>query len=246
MSNLRSWSHSKLVDFEKCKRRTWLLHVARIPEPERPLPPGKTEHANDRGSRIHEAAEHYVNGSRPDLINELRSFDAEFKQLRQLFKEGRVSLEGEWGYDQNWEPTDWKTAWHRSKLDIMVHQSETEATVVDIKTGRRMGNEMKHGEQVQLYALDTALRYPKLEVINTELWYVDQDELTSNKFTRAQALRFKPGFDRRGKDITSCTDWPANPSVWTCRYCQYKTSGDCKPGEATLGLVYNQKKRFVA
>ena len=47
--SVNSWSHSKLMDFEKCKKYFWLKHDQRIPEPERPLPPGKTEHANDRG-----------------------------------------------------------------------------------------------------------------------------------------------------------------------------------------------------
>lgn len=232
LRGIHSWSHSKLTDFEKCKYRTFLLHVKRVPEPQRPLPPGKTEHANDRGSRVHEAAEHFVNGARQDLVPELHSFRKEFMRLRELYQLGVVSLEGEWGYDREWNPTDWKTAWHRSKLDILVHTSKHSALVADVKTGRKTGNELKHGEQVQLYALDTVLRFPHLEEVTTELWYVDQDEITSKTFTRAQALKFKHSFDRRGEAITTCTEWPANANVITCRWCQYGGwgSGDCKAG----------------
>ena len=31
---VNSWSHSKLMDFEKCKKYFWLKHDQRIPEPE--------------------------------------------------------------------------------------------------------------------------------------------------------------------------------------------------------------------
>ena len=50
-----------MTTFEQCKFRAKLQYVDKIPEPERPLPPGKTEHANDRGTRIHDAAENFVN-----------------------------------------------------------------------------------------------------------------------------------------------------------------------------------------
>jgi hypothetical protein len=56
----RSWSYSKLTDFEKCKKYFWLKHEEKVPEPERPLPPGKTEHANDRGTRVHTSCEEYI------------------------------------------------------------------------------------------------------------------------------------------------------------------------------------------
>lgn len=225
---IRSWSFSKLSEFEKCKYRTFLLHVKRVPEPERPLPPGKTEQANDRGSRVHDAAEHYVRGHFPRLAVELHPFRAEFDHLRKLFKQGIVSLEEEWGFDDDWNPTDWKTAWHRSKLDIMVHTSPTSAIIIDLKTGRKHGNEMKHGEQLQLYVVDALERYPNLEEITCELWYPDQDEITTVTYSRSKGLMFKASFKRRGIALTTNVDWPPNPNIFTCRYCRYGESGDCK------------------
>lgn len=218
---INSWSHSRLVDFEKCKYLAFLKYDKRIPEPERPLPPGKTEHANDRGTRVHEAAEHFVSNVRDDLTPELRSFEHEFDALRNLYDRGMVSLEGEWGYDQGWEPTDWKTAWLRMKLDALVFLSDYEAVAIDYKTGKKFGNEIKHGEQLMLYQLATFLRYPKLEVVHTELWYVDQDDLTCRTFSREQGLRFKQAWDRRGTAITTAVEFPANPNRFSCQYCPY-------------------------
>ena len=229
---VNSWSHSKLTDFEKCKFLAWLKHDQRIPEPERPLPPGKTEHANDRGSRVHDSCEQYVMGASDDLAPEAAlHFGPEIDLLRVLYAEGHVSLEGEWGMSEDWEVTSWNSAWLRLKLDVAVF-FDTEAVVIDYKTGRKFGNEVKHAEQLQLYALVTFLRHPKLQRVTAELWYLDQNETTRMTMTREQALRFRNSFHRRGVALTTCTDWKPNPSKFTCKWCQYGpwNGGQCQVG----------------
>lgn len=216
-----SWSHSRLSEFEKCKYRAFLLHDARIPEPQRPLPPGKLEHANDRGTRIHEGCEAFVRGTGAMPLEAAKNFSAEMEMMQQLYAAGRVSLEGEWGMSQAWEPAEWKTAWLRLKLDALVFISETDAIAIDYKSGKKFGNEIKHGEQLQLYQLVTFLRYPKLERVTTELWYFDVDDLTSQTFTRSQGLRFQKSWDRRGTALTTCDTFPPNPNMFSCRYCEY-------------------------
>lgn len=230
--SIPSWSHSKLVDFEKCKFLAWLKYDQKIPEPERPLRPGQTEHANDRGTRVHTAAELFVNGKAATQVSEMQKFAHEFDHLRHLFSRGLVSLEGEWAVDQNWNITDWRTGWHRSKVDAIVFPNKTSAIVIDYKTGKKFGNEVKHAEQTQLYALNAVLRYPELEVVTTELWYLDQDAITTAEFTRAQILRFKANWDKRGNALTSATAFPPNPNVYSCQWCQYGpwNGGQCKVG----------------
>lgn len=230
---IMSWSHSSLGNFEKCKQLAKFKQIDRIPEPERPLPEGKTEHANDRGSRIHDHAELFVKGEHDKQIPEMRKFAVEFDHLRHLYSKGLVSLEGEWGVDKNWEPTDWKTAWHRSKVDALVRPNKYEAIVIDYKSGKRFGNEVKHAEQTQLYALNTVLRYPEIETVTTELWYLDVDELTSATYNRERILRFKAGFNSRGKRMTDATEFPPNPNLYTCQWCPY---GPWNGGPCTVGV----------
>lgn len=235
-----SWSHSRAGDFEKCKKMFWLKYDQKIPEPERPLPPGKSEHANDRGTRIHDSCEHYVNGSSDDLCWEAeKHFGPQLDLMRVLHKQGMVSLEGEWAMDKAWATAEWRIGWLRLKLDAIVHLSPTEAIVIDYKSGKKFGNEIKHGEQLQLYALVSFLRYPKLEKVTAELWYIDQNEVTTLVFRRDQALRFKEKWDSRGNKITSCKDFPPNPNVFSCRWCPYgppdaerpHRTGDCLVGK---------------
>ena len=228
-----SWSFSKLGDFSKCKKYFWLKHEQKIPEPERPLPAGKTEHANDRGSRIHDNLEGYVRGDHDAMCPEGdKHFGSRVDFLRLLHQEGAVELEGEWAMDKNWDIAPWATGWLRLKLDVLVHVGDDEAIVIDYKSGKKWGNEVKHAQQLQLYALVTALRYPHLEMITAELWYVDTGDTTSQTFTRAQALRFKRGFELNGQAIVSCTTWPANPNKYSCQWCLYgpEHSGHCDVG----------------
>lgn len=233
---ISSWSYSRLTDFEKCHFLAWLKYDQKIPEPERPLPPGKSEHANDRGTRIHDACEMYVSGQTDELAPEAALyFGPQLDLLRHLYTEGAVSLEGEWGMNEDWSISEWSQAWLRLKLDACVFLGEDEAVVIDYKTGRKFGNEIKHAEQLQLYQLVTFLRYPKLNRVTAELWYLDQpeqDNVSSMTFTRAQGLRFRPSFHKRGAAMTSCEDWKPNPSIYTCQYCQYGpwNGGQCQSG----------------
>lgn len=234
---IKTWSYSRLVDFEQCKLRAKLKYIDRIPEPVRPLPRGKTEHANDRGTRIHEAAEAFVRGDVEHLIPELDKFSTEFHELRDKYKQGMVSLEGEWAVNEDWEPVAWNSnaAWARIKLDAFVRLSPTHAVVIDYKTGKKFGNEIKHAEQTQLYQLAAFLRYPELETIDVELWYTDQDDLTHMKYSRAQGIRFFKNFNQRGIAMTTADSFPPNPNVFSCKWCPYSShnphgTGDCDKG----------------
>ena len=197
------------------------------------LPICKTEHANDRGTRIHDAAERFVRGG-VELLPELKSFSTEFHDLRNKYEHGMVSLEGEWAINKNWEPVAWgdRDAWARIKLDAFVRLSKTHAVVIDYKTGRKFGNEIKHAEQTQLYQLAAFLRYPELETIDVELWYTDQDDLTHMKYTRSQGMRFFQNFNQRGIAMTSAKEFPPSPNVFACKWCPYgpRGTGDCDKG----------------
>lgn len=229
---IRSWSFSRLMDFEACPYKAKLKIIDKIPEPERPLPPGKTEHANDRGSRIHLECELFVQDKGPMPV-EMKHFEAELKSLRDHFRKGRVSLEGEWGFNKDWQPTDWKMAWLRVKLDVCTTLTPQHVAVIDYKTGKRFGNEIKHGEQLQMYALSVFLRYPQVEHVTAELWYPDVNDLASLDIVRPVGMRFLKPFDKRGRKMTEATEFPPNPNAHSCKYCPYhpaRGTGDCQYG----------------
>lgn len=128
----------------------------------------------------------------------------------------------------------WIPAWLRLKLDALIFPNKYEAIAIDYKTGRKFGNEVKHGEQLQLYQLVTFLRYPELEEVTAELWYLDQDEITQIKYRRDQGLRFQKSWDMKGSAMTMCTEFPPNPNIHSCKYCMLGpwegATGHCSVG----------------
>lgn len=173
---------------------------------------------------MHNSAESFVRGG-VELIPELEKFKDEFQDLRIKFAEGKVSLEGEWAFNETWGSTAWQSedTWARIKLDALVTLTETEAVVIDYKTGKKTGNEVKHADQLHLYQLATFLKYPKLENITVELWYTDQDDVTSSEFSRAQGLKFFRGFDERARRLTNDVELKPRPNRFVCGRCPYKT-----------------------
>lgn len=122
----------------------------------------------------------------------------------------------------------------RVKADAVVNVSDDHAVVIDYKTGRKFGNEIKHGEQLQLYALATVLRNPNIQKVTAELWYLDQDELTPLTITRNQAIsKFLKIFDRRACRMTECTRFTPTPNAHSCKWCPYKQSGT---GHCQVGI----------
>ena len=234
---IKAASYTRLSKFEACPLSAKLAYDDKIPEPERPLPPGKTEHANDRGTRMHTAAELFTHGG-IELIPELMKFRAEHEKAREMFAAGKASTEGDWAYTKDWEPVAWMSSdvWLRVKLDLCVHISKDHVVVVDYKSGKRYGNEIKHAEQMQLYVLSTLFRFPKAATVTTELWYWDQDEIATMTYTREQGLRFVKNFERRIGAMINCVDFKPNPNFFSCRWCPYKPKEKGGTGHCSVGI----------
>lgn len=233
---ISSTSFSRLQVYESCPLRAKLAFIDKVAEPK-----PKGESPLDRGSRIHDDAEQFVRGTK-DLAHELKNFEEEFQALRKRFSEqpDTILLEELWCYDDAWIPVkndDWNSIWLRVKTDAMwfLDDDKTEAVVVDYKTGKKVGNEVKHGEQLQLYQLGTFIRFPTLERVHTELWYIDQNETTDLSFTRSQGMKFLKNFNKRFLSMTSAEDFPPRPSMHACRFCPYKTGMIGKKGPKGTG-----------
>ncbi|RKY95026.1 MAG: hypothetical protein DRQ01_00815 [Ignavibacteriae bacterium] len=240
MKYISAGSYSRLDIFSQCKFRAKLAFIDKIPEPKRgpgPLtaPDGSAEWHNDRGSRIHDLAENYVNGSSKSLDKSLFKFRDEFDKLRFLYKGDTVLTEQMWCYNNAWKPiknNDWDNIWMRIKTDATIFLTPKKGVVIDYKTGKKFGNEVKHAQQTQLYALAAFIKYPKLQEIETELWYLDQNELTAIRYTRAEAMRLFNLWNNKNIVMTTTTKFPPNPNAYTCKWCPYgpRRSGNCSVG----------------
>lgn len=244
-NRIKAGSFSRLSVYSECPKRAKLAFVDKVPELERPALPGGKEHANDRGHRIHEQLEHYVrrldgeSGSGPTFPVEALSFKDEIERVRALTAEGVTETENLWTFNDIWEvcdPNDRDDIWLRVIIDAFVWLDEQRAVVIDYKTGKRVRNEVKHAQQGQLYMLSAFLRYPKLQEVTVEFWYLDQDEMYQITYSREQGLRFLEHWNKKMVDMTTDEEFIPKPNAWSCRFCPYKTgeiwkgamgTGDC-------------------
>ena len=143
-------------------------------------------------------------------------FENRFNLLKNMFTQNMVQMEENWGFDVDWTPLDddgklYKNdkLWALTKLDVFIREDETSATVLDYKTGRKFGNEVKHSSQAYTYAVSAFMRYPELEFVKAEFWYLDQGETLERKWTRAEAMLLLNRLTERAIKMTSATKFPA-------------------------------------
>lgn len=219
---VKTWSFSRLDNAEKCLYSIYLSVIEKAPRVE--------SEAADRGSMMHDQAEQFVRGHLDPIPKSLeKHYLGKFIELRDLFEAGQVMCEDDWGYNANWEPTGWVAddIWLRMKLDALVHESDTSARVIDYKSGKPYP--IKHNQQGQLYAIGAFIRYPKLQFVQTEFWYLDKTPVpATNGYTREQAMYYLPGWTQRALRLTQATKFPANPSNHNCRFCDHKKSETCE------------------
>jgi hypothetical protein len=219
------WSFSSLELFKQCPARIKKKQVDGLPDPSGP--------AAERGTLIHDQCEEFVRGTREKLpdAKKIKWFEERFNQLRELFKEGKVEMEENWGFTVDWVPCTWQEKdilWHRSKLDVMIRHSETSAKLIDHKTGKKFGNSMKHNQQGISYTIDAFMRYPELDYVEYEFWYLDVGDVMAKSLTREQAMLLKVRLEARALEMTTATEYPANPCESSCRWCPYKEDGQCE------------------
>ena len=223
---VKTWSPTGLFQFEECEYRVYLKRYKKIKE--------ESGEAAERGTKIHDLAENYVNGSIEELPAALKKFESRFELLKDDFEAGKVELEQDWGFTTQWEPTDVDYTdpgfWGIMKLDAFVREDNSSAIVIDHKTGRKFGNEYKHNRQGMMYAIGAFMRYPEVDFIRTEFWYLDKGEDLTNSYTRDQAMVLLPRVTDKLAKLTSCLDFEPKPSMQACKWCPHGKSGACEYG----------------
>lgn len=222
MKNITTWSYTSLKTFEKCPLHAYKQYVEKC----------STDHmdktALNRGIEVHTACELFVKGE-GDFTPEMKKFAPYFDEIRREYENGDVEVEENWGFSCEWQPTGWwdKDVWCRMKLDnfrILSRDDDGNPLTgkpTDYKTGKKFGNEVSHGQQGQLYALGTFLRYPSLEHLEVEIIYLDQGQTLKRSYTREQAMKFLPHWTERGNKMVEATDYPPKPNKMTCMWCPF-------------------------
>lgn len=220
VKKITAWSFSRWSTYEQCPFLAKCKFVDRLPEPVVASP------AIERGIVIHKMAEDYVVAEKqPRTIStELKMFHAEFKEARK----GKPFVEREWAFTSSWEPTGWfaKNAWCRVKTDLVFWRKDS-LIIVDHKTGKRRPT---HETQLSLYAIAGFLMYPEIDIIDSELWYLDHGKpIPTERYERHELPLMLEAWEERTRPMLSDTQFAPKPSR-ACSWCNFSKSngGPCK------------------
>jgi CRISPR/Cas system-associated exonuclease Cas4 (RecB family) len=200
-----------------------------------------------RGREHHESLDAFIKGTmaKEDLPKELlKHFDKfDWAGAREGYANNPKSfiLEEEWAWTREWESCPWMgpEVWGRAKVDRAewLDVELTAMLIVDYKTGKKFGNEVKHSLQMQCYAAIVFMRFPTLQTVQVCLQYTDEGKETKRTYTRAQAQLFIKLFTERAGKMTDALKHKPKPSSINCAYCSYGPnnggSGKCEYGVET-------------
>lgn len=232
IKTFKSWSWSRFRDYLRCPFYAKCRHLDKLAEPKGP--------ALERGGQIDGESNDFVSGKLKILPASLKLFKKEFAEVVKR----KAVAQTKWAVDRTWKLVDffdWERAWGRMVIDISwvdtirveekipTHRRRLArvAKVIDVKTGRVYE---ENEEQLELYAIPVLLAYPEVEVVQTELWYVDQGQIGGLRhFRREQLPALTKGWEKRLVPMLTDTKFVPRPGDY-CRRCHYRKSngGPCQ------------------
>lgn len=232
-TSIGSWSFNRLITYEACNYHARLEYLDK-----RPFPATYDRSHAERGNLVHSAAEAYVRGE-GELIQELSKplVIERIEGYRAAYAQGRALVEEEWGFNRDWQPTSWfaPDIWQRAKCDVVLDADDC-VEVVDWKTGKREGNEVKHAQQGLLYAIDALIKFPAKERVKIRFIYTDEGKEKLHDHSRLVTMRMLPGWDARARAMTQATVFPAKANKMTCRFCPYAPTVNGGDGSCPYGV----------
>ena len=178
----------------------------------------------ERGSKMHENIESYLNG----WTSELLADNEKFQDAIDALKAGDYKAEQALGFDRDWKLLpDWfnKQTWLRVKMDAY-YIKDGVGYAIDFKSGKYR---IPSADQVELYAIGLGAKHPELEKVVAEMWYLDTGDIYKKEYTKEQLLKLRTKFEVAVAPMYAQELWTPTPSN-ECRWCPYsKTKGGrCK------------------
>lgn len=212
-----NWSLSSLSTYEKCALQYKYRYLENRPVP----PPGG---AAARGIEYHRHIEEFLTGKSEALPNEINFYTQYLTQLKgkEIYPEYTICLDREW---RAVRPDD-GSRWYKGILDLKVRSSETEAIVIDWKTGKIYP---EHEDQKSIYSLAVFCEDPSVLRVRAIHVYLDLGKNTEAIYDRQQMHELRAKWDSRILKLENEKEWIPNPS-FKCRYCAFSrgNGGPCR------------------
>lgn len=213
---ITAWSYSRYATYKECPAKAKYKFIDKLPEPPSP--------AMERGIHIHKLAEDYIKGDIKNIPDELKFFKEEFNEL----KSSKPMVEETWAFTKDWDETrwnDWNNCVVRIKTDASCLDEKT-LYVIDHKTGKMRDG---YDEQLSLYGLGGMLKFPHIEKVNTQLWFLDSGDQVIEEYDMKNMKQLLAAWNKKVKPMLNDTIFAPKPGN-ACRWCTFSKSkgGPCK------------------
>jgi len=210
------WGFSKLDVYRSCPQKFEYQFIEKIKQP--------GSDAMERGSKMHEEIEHYLNGWSTKLGPDTEDWQEALDALKLQDFKGEQAL----GFDKDWvKLPDWfdKRTWLRVKMDAF-YRLDDNMTVIDFKSGKYR---VPSTDQIELYAIAGLSIFPDIKNVTAEFWFLDTDDVHSVNYTADQLLNLRKKYEVAVQPMYNDELWEPTPSR-ECRWCSYSRTkgGKCK------------------
>ena len=206
-------SYNRLMTYERCPFAYKLQYVDRQEGKQRDTS------AADRGSQIHEDMQRAIEAK--SMLYVPKTIAKKREDLAEIIEQGGEA-ERELLVDADWMPAESEGKYYAIVDAIQAYGQSVR--LIDWKTGKRFGNELKHANQVMFYAAIAKPFFPEAELFECRVVYLDQKPGNDFKkfFKRDELARVQAQFDKRSERMLMDRIFRPRPMKSTCRFCSYK------------------------
>jgi hypothetical protein len=212
MNFTQPWGFSKLDVYRACPQKFAYQFIERIPQ--------ASSAAMERGQKMHEDIESYLNGWKQELMPSLATWQPALDKLKaQNFKgEQALGIDDEWCLLPDWFD---KRTWLRVKMDAYYIENGV-FNAIDFKSGKYR---VPSQDQIELYAVASLSIEPTITSATAQFWFLDTDDVFSKTYTRDELIALRAKYEVASAPLYTDTTWKPTPSN-ECRWCPYsKTKG---------------------
>ena len=212
------WGFSKLDSYRACPAKFKYQYVDKIPVK-------MSSPAMERGAKLHEAIEAYLNGWLTTLPTELADWKEALDDLKATNFKGEQAL----GFDKDWNMlSDWfhPKTWLRVKMDAYHFVGTEELVVIDFKSGTYR---VPSTDQVELYAVAGHALAPVVKTVKAQFWFLDTQDVYSKDYTAEELVKLRKKYETESNVLYTDEIWQPTPSL-ECRWCPFSKTknGLCK------------------
>jgi hypothetical protein len=181
----------------------------------------------ERGSKIHDSLEQFMNGHteilHPDIHEHYGQF---FFSIRENYT---VQPEAKWAFDWQWEPCNYDSpdCMVRGFMDLKFVPEDDNIQVYEYKTGKQYTDDHRH--QGLLYGVSALLQHPQKKGVDVTIVYLDLKKNDKTYYPASMLFEYKPMFKKEFREIEDCEEFIPKPH-YGCRWCQFSKNngGPCR------------------